>query len=103
MLRAPPLRFLRSERRSVDPGGERSPGRIALGSELAAAGVKHVAAVLRRQRMQQQPAGRGVAGIDQLRDRLEIFSRLLLGPDACAGRQPLQVEGVVALDMTDIT
>ena len=55
-----------------------------VGHELPPAGVKHVAAALRGERMHQQPADHRLAGIDQLRHRLEILARLLVGPGLCA-------------------
>src|SRR5260221_13613151 len=102
MVRARRLFHRRSERRSVDPGGERAPGRITLRRKLPSAGVKHSAATFGGKRMQQPPAGIGIAGIDQDRDGFEIATRLFLGPVARALCKLFQMEGVVALDMTDI-
>src|SRR3979490_3251649 len=61
-----------------------------------------VAAVFGRQRMQQQPAGRGIARIDEFGDHLEILARLLLGPGAAARRKLLQTEIIVALDVAHV-
>jgi hypothetical protein len=52
--------------------------------------------------MQQQPAGIGIAGVDEDRDHLEIAARLFLGPVMSSGGQSFQAERVVALDMTDV-
>src|SRR5262249_27442868 len=88
--------------RTVDPVGNRLPAGVVLVGKLPAARVEDVAAALGRERMQQQPAGRGIARIDQLRDHLEILARLLVGPVGLAGRQLLQAEMVVALRVTDV-
>src|SRR5262249_20230426 len=69
--------------------------------KLPSAGVKYVAAGLGRQRMKQQPARIGVAGINELCSHCKVETRLLLVPHARIGRELFQVEGVVALGVAD--
>ena len=90
-----------SELRSIDEGGHRLPVRIVGRHELPAAGVKHVAAALRGERMHQEPAHHRLAGIDQLRHHLEVLARLLVGPGFAAGRQRLELERAVVVGMAD--
>src|SRR5262249_26314989 len=78
------------------------PRRVVLVGELAAAGMKDAAAALGRERMQQKPAGIGIARVHQLGDHLEILTRLPFGPRALAGRELLQAEIVVALRMAHV-
>ena len=87
----------------VDPVRQDLPVRIVLGRELPPAGMEDVAADLGRQRLLQQPAGRGIARVHQDRGHLEILARLLLGPRTCAGCKPLEPECVVALGVADVT
>ena len=64
--------------------------------------MKHIAAAFGAERMQQQPAGVGIAGIDEQRDHLEIAPRLLLSPAASVGCKLFQVERVVVFRMADV-
>src|SRR5262249_8551655 len=84
------------QRLAVHPVRQDFPARIVLRGELAAAGMEHIAAGLGRQRLLQEPAGRGIARVHQPRRHLEILARLLLVPGAGADGQPLQPEAVVA-------
>src|SRR6476620_8841717 len=86
----------------VNPVRQDFPVRVVLGRELPAAGMEDVAATLGCERLLQQPAGGGIARVDQDRGHFEISSRLLLRPRGCAGGKPLQPEGVVALGVADV-
>ena len=83
-------------------GLEHAPGWIALRGELPSARVKHISAAFGAKGMKQQPACIGIPRVDEYRDHLEVTARLFLGPGARARRKSLQVECVVALDMTDV-
>src|SRR4051812_21844001 len=101
-MRARPLLLRRGEPRSIDPGRERLPVRIALGGELTSAGVEDVAATFRRERMLQQPAGFGVTRIGEFRNRREIPARLFVGPEPRAGLELFEAQRVVAFGVADV-
>src|SRR5260370_33171662 len=86
----------------IHPLDQNFPARIVLRGELAAAGVKDVAAGLRRQRLLQKAARRRIAGVHQDRGHLEVLARLLLVPGARAGRKPLEPKRIVALGGADV-
>src|SRR5262245_17753263 len=64
--------------------------------------MEDIAAGLGRERLLQQPAGRGIAGVHQPRGHLEVLARLLLAPAGGPVGDPLQPEAVVAFRVADV-